>query len=398
MIVDIELLRGLSLESLYNTSEGKLIQSCIQCGTCVGTCPHGEYMAYPPRRIIKMLQHGLIDKVFDTDSLLKCVNCYACMVKCPREIHLTEVLLPLVKEQTIIKQPSVPPELQKALENSYRYGNPMGESGRKRTAWMQGLDVPVRILSQNPEPVDVLWFVESYPSYHPRGQDTARAIARILHRLEVDFAILGNEEHSAGECGLLAWESGLAEVLLDYNKAIMTKYQYNRLITSDPHALDAFNYRYKMYGFDRQASHFLQYIFGYFDKLKPMLTRRLDYSVTYHDSCCLGRHNGYYEEPRQLLTAIPGIRLIEMVHNRQNTLCCGGGGGGMWLDTFYKSQGMERLSDIRIKEAIDTNADILAVACPYEIPRFEDALKTAGYDKKMIVKDISELIVESMGD
>ena len=87
-----------------------------------------------------------------------------------------------------------------------------------------------------------------------------------------------------------------------------------------------------------------------------------------------------------------------MVHNRQNTLCCGGGGGGMWLDTYFKSQDMERLSDIRVREAIDTGADILAVACPYEIPRFEDALKVAGYDKKMVVKDITELIVESMGE
>ena len=163
MIVDIETLRGMSMDTLYDSPEGRLIQSCIQCGTCAGTCPHGEYMAYPPRRIIKMMQHGLIDKVYESDSMLKCVNCYACMSKCPREIHLTEVLLQLVKEQTIIRLPIVPPELQKALENSYRYGNPMGESGRKRTLWMKDLDFPVKILSENPDPVDVLWFVESYP-------------------------------------------------------------------------------------------------------------------------------------------------------------------------------------------------------------------------------------------
>jgi Fe-S oxidoreductase len=398
MATDIEGIKSVTLDTIYDTPEGKLIQSCIQCGTCAGACPHGEYMEYPPRRIIKMLQHGLIEKVFETDSMLKCVNCYACMAKCPREIHLTEILLQLVKEQTIIKLPVVPPELQKALENNYRYGNPMGESGRKRANWVTTSPVPVRILSQNPEPVDVLWFVESYPSYHPRGQDTCRAMAKILNALGIDFAILGNEEKSAGECGMLSWESGLAEALVDYNMSVFAKYKFNKIVTTDPHALDAFNYRYRLYEFGYEALHAIQFIMQYHDKLKPLLTKTLGYSVTYHDSCCLARHNKYFEEPRQLLKSIPGIKLVEMVHNRINTICCGGGGGGMWLDTYFKSQNMERLSDIRVREAIETGADILAVACPYEIPRFEDSLKVAGYDKKIAVKDILELVSESMED
>jgi Fe-S oxidoreductase len=118
--------------------------------------------------------------------------------------------------------------------------------------------------------------------------------------------------------------------------------------------------------------------------------------VTYHDSCCLGRHNGFYEEPRALLKAIPGVRLVEMVHNRVNSICCGGGGGGMWLDTYYKAKGYERLSERRVKEAIATGADVLAVSCPYEISRFEDALKVLGYDQKMVVRDVVELLAEAM--
>jgi Fe-S oxidoreductase len=132
--------------------------------------------------------------------------------------------------------------------------------------------------------------------------------------------------------------------------------------------------------------------------LKPKLTRKLNYTVTYHDSCCLGRHNEVFEEPRNLLKAIPGIKLREMTHNRINSICCGGGGGGMWLDTYYKSKGMERLSERRIKEAIATGADVLAVSCPYEISRFEDALKVMGHENKMVVRDIVELLAESLGD
>jgi dimethylglycine catabolism B len=393
----IERMWGVSLDNLYDSTEGRRILSCIQCGTCAGTCPHGEYMDYPPRAVIGMLKAGRIEEVFDSDSMLKCVNCYACMEKCPRKIRLTEILLPLVKEQSILRLPEMPAELQKAIESSYRYGNPMGESGRKRTAWLKTCPDPVRILPEKPEPVDVLWFVESDLSYYPRGQEIARATVRVFHSLGIDFAILGNEEHTAGDCGRLSWEPGLSEALIDYNLAIFKKYTFGRIVTSDPHAFDAFRFRYTMFDFPYTVEATIPFLHGYLGRLKPMLTRPLDCSITYHDSCCLGRHNKVYEEPRALLKAIPGVRLVEMAHNRVNSICCGGGGGGMWLDTYYKSKGIERLSDRRIKEAIATGADILAIACPYEVSRFEDAVKVAGYEHKMKVKDITELLAESIG-
>jgi Fe-S oxidoreductase len=185
-------------------------------------------------------------------------------------------------------------------------------------------------------------------------------------------------------------------VLIEYNLNILKKYSFNRMVTSDPHALDAFRFRYTMFGFNYPITHTVPYVFEYLSKLKPML-KKLDYKITYHDSCCLGRHNNYYDEPRALLTAIPGVKLAEMVHNRVNSLCCGGGGGGMWLDTYYKSKDMERLSDIRMKEAIDTGSNVLAVACPYEVSRFEDSLKVLGYEGKIVVRDIMELLSESIG-
>ncbi len=389
---------GVTLDKLYETEEGRRILSCLQCGTCVGTCPNGKYMEYPPRRIIKMLKSGKIEEVFSSDSMLKCVNCYACMSKCPREIRLTEILLPLVKEQTVNRLTHIPPELQKAVENTFRYGNAMGESGRKRAAWTKTCKVPVRIFANNPEPADILWFVESDLSYTPRGQDTAKATAIIFHTLGVDFAILGHEEKSAGDCGRLSWERGLSEVLIEYNMQILKKYQFNEVVTSDPHALDAFRFRYSMFGFNYPLLHTIPFLFRFVKTLKSAFSKPLNYKVTYHDSCCLGRHNDVYDEPRALLQAIPGIKIVEMTHNRSNALCCGGGGGGMWLDSYFTSKGMERLSDRRVKEAIATGADVLAVACPYEVPRFEDAIKLAGYENKMIVRDITELIAESLGE
>lgn len=399
MIQTLEAAPGIekyTLETLTQTPEGKQVLSCIQCGMCVGTCPYGEYMDYPPRRIIQMLRNGLIEEVFKSDSLLKCVGCYACKAKCPRNIQLTDVLIPLVKEQVIAHQVQLPAELQKALMNTMRYGNSMGESPRKRAAWVPTAGVPVRILSEHPEPVDVLWFVECYTSFYPRGQDHCRAAAKLFNVLGIDFAILGNEEKCAGDCGRFAWESGLAETLIDANMQAFRKYKFNRIVTSDPHAYDAFKYRYAMYGFNYPVTHTVPFLSGYLEKLKPLLTKKLPYKITYHDSCCLGRNNEIYEEPRALLRAIPGVSIVEMVHNRINSICCGGGGGGMWLDTYYKSKGMERLSERRMKEAIATGADVVAVACPYEVPRFEDALKVLGHEK-ILVKDIFELLAESLG-
>ena len=386
----------IGLENLTQFPEGRRVWTCIQCGTCAGTCPYGELMQYPPRRIIGMLRGGELQKVFTSDSLLNCVACYACTAKCPRGIDLTGVLLPLVKEQVLLHLPQMPAELQKALENKLRYGNPMGESPRKRAAWVKTAGVPVRIFAEDPRPADVLWFVECYFSYYPRGQQCARATAKVLHALGIDFAILGNEEKCAGECGRLSWERGLYSTLQEYNMLLLDKYQFKLIVTSCPHAYDAFRYRYAALRFDYDLMHVVPYLAQRLDQLKPLLKRKAGYKVTYHDSCCLGRHSSLYEEPRALLQAIPGANLVEMVHNRVNTMCCGGGGGGMWLDTYYKTKGYERLSDRRIKEAIATGADVLAVACPYEISRFEDALKVMGYEKKMVVRDIIELLADAM--
>jgi len=388
--------RELTLDNYAQFPEGRALLTCIQCGMCAGTCPYGEVMDYPPRRIIGMLRAGLIEEVFASESLLNCVACYSCMAKCPRGIRLTEVLLPLVKEETFARLPTVPAELQKALQNTLRYGNPLGESPRKRAAWVKTSPVPVPILQENPRPVDVLWNVECYTSYHPRGQDNCRATAKVLTALGIDFAILGNEEKCAGECARLLGEAGLFDTLRDYNMVLLAKYRFNRLVTSDPHAYDAFKYQYPALGFRYEVHHIVPYLVQHLDRLKPLLTRRLDYKVTYHDNCCLGRHNGFYDEPRALLEAVPGITLVEMTHNRVNAICCGGGGGGMWLDTYYMTRGLDRLSNRRVEEAIATGADVLAVACPYEVSRFEDALKVFGYDKKMMVRDIMELLAEAM--
>ena len=394
----VQEMSDLTLDGLLATPAGRALLSCIQCGTCAGTCPYGDVMRYTPRRLIGMLREGFIEEVIAGDDLLTCVTCYDCWAKCPRGLRLTDVLLPLVKEQVLLRLPQVPAELQSALANTMRYGNPMGESPRKRAAWVEGAGVPVPLLRDLARPVEVLWIVECYAAYYPRGQDNARATARILNALGVDFAILGNEEKCAGECARLVGEKGLFDTLREQNLATFAKYEFGSLLTSDPHAFDAFAYVYPALGLNRPVDHTTPFVADRLDALRPRLTRDLGYRVTYHDSCVLGRHNHMHEQPRRLLEALPGVSLVEMTHCRDDTICCGGGGGGMWLDTFYKAKGYPRLSDRRVEEALATGADVLAVSCPYEVPRFEDSLKVLGGDDRMVVRDVMELVAEALAE
>jgi len=390
--------QDLSLDGLLASPLGRPMLSCIQCGTCAGTCPHGGEMSYTPRRLIGMLREGFIEEALASDDLLSCLICYDCWDKCPRGLHLSDVLLPLAKEQMLLRLPQLPAELQGALSNTMRYGNPMGESPRKRAAWIDDAGVPVPILRDLGRPVGVLWFLECYASYHPRGQENARATARVLAALGIDFAILGPEEKCAGEPGRLVGEKGLFETLREQNMATFGKYEFGSLLTSDPHAYDAFSFTYRSAGLTQPVHHTTPFLADRLDALRPRLTRNLGYRVTYHDSCVLGRHNHMHDQPRQILAALPGVSLVEMAHNRDNTICCGGGGGGMWLDTQYRAKGHSRLSDVRVEEAIATGADVLAVSCPFEVPRFEDSLKVLGYDDRMVVRDVMELVDEAMGD
>jgi Fe-S oxidoreductase len=387
-----------TLDGLLSTPAGRALLSCIQCGTCAGTCPYGDVMRNTPRRLIGLLREGFLEEALVGDDLLHCVTCYDCWAKCPRGLRLTDMLLPLVKEQVLLRLPEMPAELQDALSNTLRYGNPMGESPRKRAAWVGGAETPVPVIREVARPVDVLWVVECYASYYPRGQDNARATARVLNALGVDFAILGNEEKCAGECARLVGETGLFDTLREQNLATFEKYEFGSLLTSDPHAFDAFAYVYPVLGFKRPVAHTTPFVAERLDDLRPRLTRELGYRVTYHDSCVLGRHNHMHDEPRRILEALPGVTLVEMVHNRDNTICCGGGGGGMWLDTFYKTKGHPRLSDRRVEEALATGADVLAVSCPYEVPRFEDSLKVLGGAERMVVRDMMELVAEALAE
>lgn len=387
------------LDTVSNATEPGLLGDpelwhCIQCGTCSGICPFGYLMDFPPSRMIAALRSETYQKVISTDTVWMCIACSACTTACPTKIPITVNLMSRTKEDLLLEG-NIPSELQAALENSQRYGNPMGESPRKRTQWIQETD-QVPIMGKDTREADVLWFVGDYPSYHTGVQPTARAFARLLNALGVNFAILGSDEQSDGDSQRLAGERGLFEMLAEKNARAFGKYTFSLIVTTDPHAYNAFKNAYPDLDIHYPAQHYTQFLGERLEQLKPLLKRELQARVTFHDPCYLGRVNGVYEEPRALLSAIPGVTLVEMVHNRATSLCCGGGGGGMWMDGFQWEKAGVRLSEWRVREAVRAGADILAVACPYEKPRFEDATKTVKGADKLLVKDLSELLADAM--
>jgi Fe-S oxidoreductase len=229
-------------------------------------------------------------------------------------------------------------------------------------------------------------------------QLTSQALLKVLNALKVDVGILGPEENSDGDTQRLAGERGLFEMLAEKNGKAFGKYEFTEIITTDPHAYNALKNEYPALGITYPVKHYTQFLAERVEQLKPLLTQELQAKVTYHDPCYLGRANKVYDEPRILLEAIPGVELVEMPHSRSTSLCCGGGGGGMWLDGFQWEKAHTRLSEWRVREAVYAGADILAVACPYEPPRFEDAAKMVQGAGRLVVKDIVELLAEAMGE
>jgi Fe-S oxidoreductase len=371
---------------------GDSFKSCYQCGTCSAVCPFEFAGTQLPRKEMLFAQWGMKEALLDSANLWICTTCGNCARVCPREVDIPGTIR--AARDIYMLERGVSPELQTALESTSRHGNPLGMPARKRADWTAEAGVEVPIMARLDRPVDVLFFTECYWSYHPRGVQAARAMARTLTALGIDFAILGVEERCVADSQRLAGEAGLFEEAAEHNIATLQKYEFKRLVTPDPHAYNAFRNLYPDLGGAFDAMHYTQLLAQCIPQME--LGALPERKVTFHDPCYLGRHNGEFEAPRALLEAIPGVRLTEMFHCRENGYCCGGGGGGMWNSGFVGEHTDERLAEVRVREAVSTGAEMLAVCCPFEVSLFEDAVKNTGNEGRLVVRDIVELLDESL--
>jgi Fe-S oxidoreductase len=279
----------------------------------------------------------------------------------------------------------MPARLEEVLWKVYESGNPWGERRKTRAKWTEGLGVKEAL-----EGVDVLLYTGCASSYDARLQRAAKAVSFILKTAGVDFGVLKTEERCCGDAVYQAGEDAYLEELITENVATFRKTKASVVLSISPHCFNIFKTLYPKYGATFRPVHYTQFIADLLDSGKIKLTQRFETAVTYHDPCYLSRYHGIQEEPRKLIESIRGVNLLEMENSKENALCCGGGGARV----FQEEVG-ERLSNIRVREASETGAQILATSCPYCIQNFEDSVKTEG--KNMQVSDVAELIAFSMG-
>jgi len=273
-----------------------------------------------------------------------------------------------------------------ARESTYRHGNPLTLPREDRRAWAK--DLSVKPMSDG---VEYLYFVGCSPSYDPQAQKVARALVRILQHAGVDFGILGKEENCCASEVRRLGEFGLFEMMAEDNQETYKRLGVSKMFTTSPHCFNTFKNDYPKNGVEVQ--HYTQVLAHLVENDKLEFTSKFEKTVTYHDPCYLGKQNGIFDEPRAVLKSIPGIKLVEMDRSREKSLCCEGGGGRMWLEGTNPGV---RLAQTRIKEAIETGAEILATACPFCLLTLDEAVKLLNAEDKLQVMDIAELVDQAL--
>jgi len=368
-------------------SGGDAFKSCYQCGLCDTVCPWNRVSKFSMRKIVREATFGLTE--IDNEDIWRCTTCGKCPQVCPRDVKQIEsgvALRRIATEYDVFAGAASPiPGVSASLKAE---GNPFGEARSKRADWAQHLGV-----KRFAEGMEVLYSPGCYLSYDPRGKKVAKATVEILQAAGVDFGILGTDESCCGESIRKTGDEKLFKSLARQNIRNFVDNGVTKILVSSPHCYHSFKNEYSEFRVNFEVLHITEFIFQLIESGRLKLTKEVAQTVTYHDPCYLGRHNGVYEQPREALKAVPGLKLKEMSESRKNSFCCGGGGGRIWMET---PKG-ERFSDLRMEQAIGTGAQVLATACPYCTTNFEDSrLNRPEGGPSIVVKDITEIIREAI--
>jgi Fe-S oxidoreductase len=389
------------------------LDACTKCGKCHEACP-ATASGYPlsPRDLVLDLrevaegsmgnravlgieptfpEHAEVLGTIKPETLWSCMQCMACVEICPVGIEHVPIINQM--RRALVERGEMDGQLQQTLETIYTSGNSFGEAKRKRGRWTKELDFEVK--DARTARAEFLWFVGDYASFDPRNQKASQALARILRSAGVDFSILYDGERTAGNDVRRVGEEGLYADLAEENIATISACRFDRILTSDPHSFNTLKNEYPQFGGSWDVVHHSQLLLELIESRQLKPRKGLGYRVTYHDPCALGRYNGVYEPPRDVLTAL-GAELVEMPRNRDNALCCGAGGGRIWMKEL-RAEGAQRPSEMRIDEAVLLgDIDYFVVACPKDVTMYEDAIKTSGHQGEIELRELSELVYESI--
>jgi Fe-S oxidoreductase len=369
-------------------SGGEAFKLCYQCGLCDTVCPWNKVRNYSMRKIVRQAALGLTE--IEAEDMWLCTTCGKCPQQCPRDVKQIDsgvALRRIATEYGVFPASAKPVSAISASLSGE--GNPLNEDREKRAEWAEGLQV-----KPFSEGIEYLYYPGCYLCYDPRLKKVAASTAQILNQAGVDFGILGAKENCCGESIRKTGDEELFKRLARENIKAFVENGVKKILVSSPHCFHTFKNEYPEFMVNFEVVHTSQFLLELMAAGKIDIAKKYRKKVTYHDPCYLGRHNGLYDEPREVLKNIPGLKLVEMVDSMEDSLCCGGGGGRIWMET---PKG-ERFSDIRVEQAVASGADVLVTSCPYCITNFEDSrlsLKDSGIIE---IKDITEIIGEAISE
>ncbi|HEX9616484.1 MAG TPA: (Fe-S)-binding protein [Anaerolineales bacterium] len=359
--------------------------ACIQCGKCTGGCPMAMKTQLNPRNLIyRILVAGNGFDIEGREELWDCTTCATCYSRCPKLVNPMEAVIAL--RSAFVEKGRVHPNVKTALESTFRQGNPLTMPREDRGLWVG--DLQVKNISEGAE---YLFYVGCTPSYDPRVQKVARAIVQLMQGSGVDLGVMGSDENCCGSEIRRLGEQGLFEMMVEENRETFKSLAIHHIFTVSPHCFNAFKNDYPKNGM--QVQHYTQVLADKAGRGELKFSGGVDKTVTYHDPCYLGKHNGIFDDPRTVLKTIPGVKLVEMDRSREKSLCCEGGGGRMWMEGTNPGT---RLAQQRVQEALDTGAEILATACPFCLLTLDEAVKHLNAQDRIQVMDIAEIAVQAL--
>jgi Fe-S oxidoreductase len=369
-----------------NQAGGEAFRFCFECGKCDVVCPWNRVTNFSIRKIVKQAALGLPE--IELDEIWRCTTCGKCPAACPRGVEQIEVGVAIRRIATAYDVfPSSVSGIRTAGSSLAGDGNPLSEKREDRDAWAKGLS-----LKPFTEGMEILFFVGCYYSYDPRLQKAAVATANILQKAGVDFGILGSQESCCGESIRKTGNEEVFKSLAKDNIKAFIDNGVKKVLVASPHCYHTFKNEYPEFMVNFDVVHISQFLAELIEQGRLEIKGEYKKKVTFHDPCYLGRHNGIYDQPRDVLKKLPGLELVEMPDSRENSLCCGGGGGRIWAETPKE----ERFSDLRVAQAVEAGAEVLATSCPYCISNFEESALALEGETALLIRDLTEVIQETL--
>ncbi|RDW20516.1 (Fe-S)-binding protein [Oceanobacillus chungangensis] len=412
--------------------------ACVECGRCTDVCPASGTgkMLSPMDIMIKLRDHltekgaaitgktawvpsyafanstgnqasaggeaaatiqhaNLIGDVITEEELSGCTTCGNCQDACPVNNEHVGTILDM-RRYLVMTEGKMDPDAQRAVMNIERQGNPWGLSKKNRIKWREEdetVSIPtVKELQKEGKDFEYLFWVSSMGSYDSRSQKIALAFAKLMNQANISFAILGNTETNSGDTARRIGNEFLFQEIAEKNIKTFKKYDVKKIVTIDPHAFNLFKNEYPDFGFEAEVYHHTQLLYDLVKSNKLRPKRAINERLTYHDSCYLGRYNGVYDPPREILQSIPGLEVVEMNRSRENGMCCGAGGGLMWSEETTGN----RINVARTEQALSVEPTMISTACPFCLTMITDGTKAKEVDEDISTMDVAEILALSV--